>query len=180
MAVLLPPTHLSWLGLCFSAPGINGTHLSCVLHFCDINRITRPKSGYGGKWDPSKWWGSCTQREQQKKSRVSVCPWWQHHRAFAGSLTFIDYVLYPTNEELLLWLFIVPLFNSLGSYFARSRPDFDDSDDGSKLFRYACLVSGRFVQEAAGPDLKPCSYLPPFRCDDDAAGSNNDKERFAR
>lgn len=37
--------------------------------------------------------------------------------------TSIDYVLYPTNEELLVWLFIVHVFNSFGSFFFLLIPD---------------------------------------------------------
>lgn len=69
---------------------------------------------------------------------------------------FIDLlliVLYPTNEELLVWLFIVHVLNSFGSYLAHSRPDFDDSDDGGKLFRYACLVLGWFLHGGGAPAL---------------------------
>lgn len=74
----------------------------------------------------------------------------------------IDYVLYPTNGELLVWLFIVHVLNSFGSYLAHSRPDFDDSDDGGKLFRYACLVLGWFMPAGGHRPSSQALFLPAF------------------
>lgn len=67
------------------------------------------------------------------------------------------------------------------------RPDFDDDDDeGNKLFRYICLSlighkASRLVFLLLVVSAAQSVFsLFFFRCDDETAGLNNDKERFAR
>lgn len=97
---------------------------------CVINRLTRPKSGYGGKWDPSKWWGCCTKRDQQKTSCVSVCLCCKSD----GTVSHVFVTLAIT--------IIIPARILLRNYSCCSplcySTDFDDDDEGNKLFRYFC------------------------------------------
>lgn len=64
--------------------------------------------------------------------------------------------------------------------FTHYRPDFDDSDDGSKVFRYLYFVFRSAAGKVLFAVITSLFNLLSIRCDDETGGSNNDKERFAR
>lgn len=120
-----------WLSFSFQC-FLHKCHRGFILSFCapHINRIARFKSGYWRKW------GCCTKRGQQKKSWVSDCKlgWYYKIVLCIFVVLFMLVNLYNQscfqiiNVKLLMWL-CFPFFRS----------DFDDGDEGNKLFRYICL-----------------------------------------
>lgn len=133
-----------WFSFFLSASGSIGNLLPSLIYFvslclCVINRVTRPKSGYGGKWDPRKWQCCCTKRDQQKTC-VSVCG--GHLCADMSVLCNVNLLtgfVFDTSGQNSYENICVKLLMCLSSPYYR--PDFDDDDDdeGNKLFRYICL-----------------------------------------
>lgn len=151
---------------------------------CVIYRLAGPKSGYGGKWDPSQWWGCCSKRDQQKTSCVSVCVLvlqvWQNCVTCICWFICFCWLLWSSflQEYCCEITLVAPLFATVQTLMTMMK---------------ATSCSGTFV--SVDPVIKQTEVLFGLswlrrhqamfslffiRCDDETGGPNNDKERFAR
>lgn len=110
-------------------------------------RFIRPKSGYGGKWDPRRWRGCCTKRDHQKKSSVSENSYWYVSiKALGFCWLLLSFLLcYCWLWPKFMWACILICLCS-----PSHRPDFADDDEGSKLFRYFLSQLDVFAHRGSG------------------------------